>query len=580
MIPLGSVKKSAVVATYETDIFKESMCDKCDNLQYRPNDLCAPCEGYETTIKSWGRIKKGGKPFITVPCGNMKKVIGKLGLEDLRVVDQRKEYPFEHSIKFTGTLYSGETVNGNKTADQVKIVSQWMKKGTGMIEAPPRSGKSVIGVKIVCDLKQKTLIIANQSDLLQNFNKTLVGDPDTGLKAMTNIPRLRRKSNKPIVAIVDSLQECLDDDLDIAMITYQKFLQDSGKALIKEFNKKYSVIVVDEAHGIGADCYAGFISSMTMKHRLALSATPDRKDGRSVLMFDHMGPIVAKSTTTAMLPKIELWETGIAAPGGRKFAHWAHFINYISMNEPRNRMIVKQVFADLRDGHQTIIIPVSTKAHMNELVRLINRQAKLNRMKRGEKWGKEVATEFEAKTKDRKMKLADIENGKHRVIVAIYSLMKQGIDLKTPSVIYVSTPTSNPAMYYQLSNRICTPAMNKRQPIVRHMVDDFGQSVGCFKALFWKEISPKLRATDSNTQRYMMDPHVRERAIEISRGRSYTPIKTKILSEKKKKKANSTGSRFGAEKTSSKPVKSRKPSAKKAVSKKKRSGGFGGVTIR
>ena len=72
-------------------------------------------------------------------------------------------------------------------------------------------------------------------------------------------------------------------------------------------------------------------------------------------------------------------------------------------------------------------------------------------------------------------------------------MVKQGIDLQAPSMIYVVVPMSNPAMFYQLSNRVATNYNGKRQPEVRIMVDHMGASYGCFKKLYEKEIRPKLK---------------------------------------------------------------------------------------
>lgn len=535
-IPREAISLRDIKKNYEFDVFKDQVCSTCSNLPYRPNEVCEPCDAYGGRTKLWTRQDIKGDEYIGVPVGNLKKVAKRLRLEDkgIELVEQRKTYPFlMRKIRWTGSMYSGKTIKGRKTADQVSIVKKWMEKKNGMIVAPPRTGKTVLGCNIsTAGLRQRTLIIAHQDDLLKNFNVTFVGSKKENKKAMTNIPQLRRKTGKRICGIVNSVKELYEDDLDIAMITYQKLLPkgtDLGaakvKKLIKFLNANFSFLIVDEAHSIAAECYADLISKFKMRHRLTLTATPERKDGKSRIVFDTMGPKVVESQSTSLLPQITLLETGLAHKQGYKHDNWTSFVSYISADERRNRVIVKQVFADMRAGH-TIIIPVTKKDHMNTLVDMINRQAKINNIKKGEKWPKKTAVAFQGVTKNRRDLLTAVDQGEHRVVVAIYSIMKQGIDMTSPSALYVSTPTSNPAMFYQLSNRVCTYTQDKPQPIVRLLIDNYAQSTGCFRVLFWKEIQPKLRDDDraKTKRRYVMAPHDVERSFAISRNRkTYTP---------------------------------------------------------
>ena len=104
------------------------------------------------------------------------------------------------------------------------MVNAFLSHSSAFIIAPPRKVKSVIRVSISCKLKVKTLIIANQIDLLQNFYKLFERD--------TNLLQLRQEFNAPIVKIVESPKEFQDflnnpEKYDVVLTTYQRFIKET-----------------------------------------------------------------------------------------------------------------------------------------------------------------------------------------------------------------------------------------------------------------------------------------------------------------------------------------------------------------
>ena len=119
-------------------------------------------------------------------------------------------------------------------------MEEWFAKGplSGVLQAPPRTGKTVLGTFTAVKLGLKTLILAHQEDLLDNFYKTFVRD--------TNLLLLRKKTGKRVVDIVHKDIDFLQ--LDVALCTYQKFIR-AGTGM-KRWNKyikgKFGTIIVDE----------------------------------------------------------------------------------------------------------------------------------------------------------------------------------------------------------------------------------------------------------------------------------------------------------------------------------------------
>ena len=131
---------------------------------------------------------------------------------------------------------------------------------------------TVLGTFISCKLGVKTLIVAHQDDLLRNFLKTYVG--------MTNLKQLQKEHGKPIVQLINDVSE-ITKHTQVALITYQKFIrkENAVKRISKYLNKMgFSLLIVDEAHSGSALAYSRFLNKINVRYKLALSATPLRKD--------------------------------------------------------------------------------------------------------------------------------------------------------------------------------------------------------------------------------------------------------------------------------------------------------------
>lgn len=273
-IPAGLVKDTTLLKHWEFPVFDEAMCKVCPNKPNRLNEQCKTCPGYLKTLKLWGQYKgKNNIDYYFVPVGFVNRALDKLGLNSTSTLisDRRCAKAFSNNLQFTGTLKTGEIENGIPTPNQRYLVDEWLKRGYGIIQAPPRTGKTVLGCNIACNLKVRTIIITNQDELLQNFYKTF--------EDLTNLKQLRQETGREIVKIIDSVDE-ITNDLDIVLTTYQKFIRkETAKDRIDSLLKgKFGLFITDEVHTAGAMSYAKFLNQLDCKYRLGLSATPNRKD--------------------------------------------------------------------------------------------------------------------------------------------------------------------------------------------------------------------------------------------------------------------------------------------------------------
>jgi hypothetical protein len=259
---------------WDLPVFDESLCKRCDNRPHRINNQCRICPGLQRIVRMWA-VKEGnnGLKYYTLPCGQIKHTLARLNIDisNVQFEDLRVDLPFIHPLKFTGTLRRGEFVNGVPTANQEYLVQKWLETGYGLIEAPPRTGKTVLGTYLSCFLQKKTIITAHQEELLMNFYKTYVN--------MTNLKELQEQTGKHIVKVIQKIEDFEREDYDVILVNYQKFIRSSGEERIEKYLKsKFAFVIVDECHQGAAECFSKFLHKLAPKYTLGLSATPKRKD--------------------------------------------------------------------------------------------------------------------------------------------------------------------------------------------------------------------------------------------------------------------------------------------------------------
>lgn len=490
-IPLENVDIDKIRHYYTIPLYNEQACARCKYFKRRPCEYCENCQSFLKNLELWSVKTINGKQYCLVPSGNLPKLEKITGIDFSTYIDLRCASKQRYTLEWTGQLRNGNVVNGVKTADQVSIVKQWMSPSVryGFIQAPPRTGKSVIGDYIAIKTKLRTLFVAHQKELLVNFYNGLLNN--------TNLRQVEHDLGRPIAKIIEKPSDYkLIETLDYCFVTYQSFIHDFTK-LKQYILGNFGLVIVDEAHQAGAEVYAKFMSQLDCKYKLGMSATPLRKDSLNRVLFNVIGPVTVKSEATGLVPKVEIIETGVCCT--KKFRLWTYAMKFLQTDDYRNDLIIKQVENDLK-SHKCIIIPVDTKSHMDKLVNQLN-----------SKYQYPIATGYHSKLPSRKTILTEIDSGKYRVVVAIRSMIKQGIDLYAPSMIYVQSPMSakqqpvGAPFFYQLGNRVCTPYEGKPQPVIKVFIDNIPESYGCFTGLFTKEINPGLKPNSEGRSKYKMD---------------------------------------------------------------------------
>lgn len=521
----GIIDPAEVEARYNVDIYHESSCGKCKNRPNRPNELCDGCPAYfgKYIFNKTKYLRHTGEAYDALPPADFGHVRSWLEesprYDDLTVRNVRDIKKLRWPLKFTGKLFGPDEYDdrGNPRADQEKLVADWLEHKIGIIRAPPRSGKSILATYLTCHLGVRTVIIADKYKLLKQFYDTFMGNPGKGVKAMTNSPELERRVGKGrVVCLVTKTSQMRRFSKEgpeawpqVLLLNYQKMIHKPGR-VFQWLNENYSFMAVDEVHGAGADKFAKILFLADMPYRLGLSATPDRKDQLNRKTDFTVGPVVASSSSISLAPTVQA--KLVQTLPDLNYKVWTYATQWARNSSARNDEIVREVFLDLAAGHEVIIVPVHTRAQQRYLCDQINQRIKHWR-RTHEEWRDvpyPLAVEFNATSKQDAV-IDRVDDGRPCVLVAIQSMIKQGVDMRRPSMIYLLEPLSanrqvGAPVFEQLSYRVATPSADKPMyPVVKIWVDQIGMFRGALTGLFWQEIVPNSHRTADSPPKYKLD---------------------------------------------------------------------------
>jgi superfamily II DNA or RNA helicase len=190
-----------------------------------------------------------------VPADQRLSVLGRLSDDGVRVSDESDKHG---TARLSGTWSLPEL-----RWYQREAVSRWLARGRrGVVALPTGSGKTLVALAAIAELGVPTLVLVPTRVLLVQWSAVL--------SAMWSGPIGRLGDGDHIVQ-------------PITVSTYA-----SASSWMQSIGDRFGLVIVDEAHHVGAGCPAEIFEMLVAPSRLGLSATPT--DAPAVL--HHIGPIV------------------------------------------------------------------------------------------------------------------------------------------------------------------------------------------------------------------------------------------------------------------------------------------------
>lgn len=472
MIPLSSVSKDFVqdvTDKYTFILYQEKTCAKCPLLEQRHSEPCDACEAYLGTRQLSKIVTKGANQYLSVPLGGTKRLENLLEAHEYKpsyVSKHADGAPFVRPLLFVREAREWQT----------EALAVCLERKRGIVESPPRSGKTILGVLLAAAVGKKTLIIASQREWLSQFMYSFVGKEDE--PAFTNL-------NPKRIGFCKTVEDF--DSKEICLATFQQFMNPSGRLILQEIHKKFSLVLVDEVHITAALETSRVLAKFNAEYLIGLSGTPQRKNTSEEIFFKLLvGPILYVSKVEMLRPVIELLKTNVTIDvnkNDRSRAAFTRFVGKLEIEKTRVKIIVARAVKAVKEGH-SVMIPVARAKSVDVYVKALNEHFP-------EAWAVPFTGQLHAKV--RAKNLADIKSGVAKVVVGNIALLSTGLNIPRLSMLIDRvTITSNLPKAVQRIARILTPFEGKIQPRLVIVQDDSNMQRNTAKNEYTNAIKPRF----------------------------------------------------------------------------------------
>lgn len=356
-------------------------------------------------------------------------------------------FHFEHRVHFDElNPYKDDKLRPYQTNAKKEIYKMWEKKHSVMLQMPTGTGKTRLFVSITRDLVDwgarhkmaiKVLILAHRKELLNQISKNV------GLNYGLAHGNIRSGSIEarelPIqVGSVPTLVRRLD----------------------KWEDKKFDIIIVDEAHHVKAESYKKIIRTFPTAKILGVTATPYRMSHES--FHPEFEDLIVSPPVSAFIKQgyLSNYDYYSIAPDSQvqndinsinRFALDGDYLDEAMadvMDRDEIRAGIVSSYMQLAKGKKGIVYTINKAHNMHVCEDFIAHGVK----------AVAIDSDTSAETRDRMEQ--DFKNGKIDVICNV-NIFSEGYDCPDVECIQLARPTKSLSMYLQQVGRGLRPAENK-----------------------------------------------------------------------------------------------------------------------
>ncbi len=192
-------------------------------------------------------------------------------VQDLAGYERGEKIPFSlRKVTRSGTEFSLRFYQ----AEATYLFSQW-KEGSGVIVLPCGAGKTIVGIAVMSDIQENTLIIATNLEALHQWKRELL-DKTTLSENDIGEYTAQTKNIRPITLTTYHMlihRKSNSEDRHIDILTQHQ----------------WGLIIYDEVHILPAPIFR-MTTAIQSKRRLGLTATLVREDNQEGEVFSLIGP--------------------------------------------------------------------------------------------------------------------------------------------------------------------------------------------------------------------------------------------------------------------------------------------------
>jgi superfamily II DNA or RNA helicase len=227
---------------------------------------------------------------------------GVADMEDVHLPYAPREWnTFGTAIPFAGTLRT-------KQEGPVARVLECLSHLSGVtLQAACGSGKTIMALRILSEMRPKQTIV-------------LVDQLDIALQWREQIQAFLPGCTIQVLGGESQIQQ-VDFIADVLIVVAQSLM----RRLWINNPLVCDLLIVDEAHVFSAPCFAASICNIDFAKSIALTATPDRKDGLAWVFHSILGEEIVKADTSALTARVFTFELSFVPESvGDYYMAWCH----------------------------------------------------------------------------------------------------------------------------------------------------------------------------------------------------------------------------------------------------------------
>ncbi|MEO6863852.1 MAG: DEAD/DEAH box helicase family protein [Gemmatimonadaceae bacterium] len=339
------------------------------------------------------------------------------------------------SLKFVGTLRPA----------QYAAVEDMSRYDSGVLVAPPGSGKTVIGAALIARRNTPTLVLVHSTPIAEQWVAQL-----TTFLGVTPGMHGAGKS-------------CRTGVIDVAM-----FPSIIRHGEVKPWVAEYGHVVVDECHHVPAASFERVLNRAHARYLTGLTATPERRDGLHPILQMQLGPIrhtistASESVRQQLVPTLLVRETGFALPNELVDVSIQTLYGLLAADKTRNDLIFDDVLKALDEGRSPIILTERVD-HLDDLAARLGKFTPNLVVLRG---GLGHKARQSALTR-----LAAIPAEAERLILATGRYVGEGFDDPRLDTLFLAMPISWKGRLVQYAGRLHRTQVGKREVRIYDYVD-------------------------------------------------------------------------------------------------------------
>lgn len=370
---------------------------------------------------------------------------------------------------------------GELTAAQREAVAVLKRHDTGVLVAPPGSGKTVIACALIAERALPTAIIVNRAELVEQWRERLTQFLDIDPRQIGQLGNGRRKRTQVI---------------DIVMLQ-----SIAHRAADPTILNSYGLIIVDECHSLGAAATEAAVRQIAVKHWVGLTATPYRADQMDDIITMQCGPVRHTINDSALFAKelvvhestFQTTEDGANGPSIQAI------YSELASDTVRNHRIAADIQTAYKTGRNCLVLSNRVE-HVERLAEILRTDAVTVFMLHGKLAPKE--------RRRIRAELAERDPADPFVLVAIDKIAGEGFDLPSLDTLFLGVPMAFKGRIVQQIGRISRasrPETSALGPATSQVHDYWDAQVPLFDRMFRKRQRVMAKLGFASTESRSLD---------------------------------------------------------------------------